>query len=136
MSPAAGRVLVDTSAWIDALREDGDPQVRSAVKELTSDGLAVLCDVVRLELWNGAGGSAEVRMLRELERELECVPTTDEVWRRAIELARACRSRGLSVPAVDLLVAACADGHGLDLLHHDAHFDSIAQAKAARRGDR
>jgi predicted nucleic acid-binding protein len=131
MSAATTRVLVDTSAWIDALREDGDERVRDTVKELTSDGLVVLCDVVRLELWNGAGGAAESRMLRDLERELECVPTTEQVWRTSIELARACRAHGLTIPAVDLLVAACADCHGLRLVHRDAHFDEIARIKGA-----
>ena len=121
------RVLVDTSAWIDALRGDGDREIRDAVKELTADGEAVLCDIVRLELWNGTSGVAEARMLRDLERELECVPTTAAVWAAARDLARACRARGVTVPATDLLVAACADAHGLGLLHHDAHFDLIAR---------
>ncbi|HEX2465378.1 MAG TPA: PIN domain-containing protein [Thermoanaerobaculia bacterium] len=127
------RVLVDTSAWIDALRQDGDRAIGDTVRELTADGLAVLCDVVRLELWNGAGGEAEVKLLRELERDLECVATTDRVWARAIELARASRAKGLTIPATDLLVAACAREHGLDLVHHDAHFDQIQRVHGTVR---
>jgi predicted nucleic acid-binding protein len=127
------RALVDTSAWIDALRQDGDRAIASTVKELTADGQAVLCDVVRLELWNGAGGGAEAKLLRELERELVCVPTTAEVWARARDLARLCRAKGLIVPATDLLVAACADEHDLDLVHHDSHFDQIRRADTAAK---
>jgi len=127
------RTLVHTSAWIDALRRDGDPAIAAQVKELTADGEAVLCDLVLLEMWNGAGGEAETKILRELERELECVPTTDEVWRAARDLARRCRSKGLSVPAADLLVAACAAEHGLALVHHDAHFDQIARVRVAAK---
>ena len=123
----ANRVLIDSSAWIDALREDGDPSIRNTVRDLTADGLAVFCDIVRLELWNGAGGVAEAKMLRGLEREIECVPTTAEVWQVAFDLARDCRARGITVPATDLLVAACAARHGLALLHHDALFDQIAR---------
>lgn len=124
----ASRVLVDTSAWIDAFRSDGDQSIRDAVSRVTADGIAVLCDLVRLELWNGARGTAERRMLRELENELECLPTTDQVWQGAITLASACRKRGWTVPATDLLVAACAEHHSADLLHHDAHFDQIVSA--------
>ena len=127
------RWLVDTSAWIDALRRDGDGELRDTVKELTADGLAVLCDIVRLELWNGVGGPAEARMLREMEQELECVPTTDEVWLTATDLARACRAQGVSVPATDLLIAATAERHGLRLLHQDTHFDQIARAAGASK---
>ncbi len=56
MTPA---VLVDTSVWIDALHRDGDPEVRAPVRRATAEGEAVLCDLVRLELWNGAGGAEE-----------------------------------------------------------------------------
>jgi predicted nucleic acid-binding protein len=103
------------------------------VKELAADGQAFMCDIVRLELWNGAGGDAEVKLLRELERELECVPTTAAVWSRARDLARLCRSKGVTVPATDLLVAACAQENDLDLVHHDTHFDSIRRAEATAK---
>ena len=127
------RTLVDTSAWIDALRRDGDARIGAAVRELTADGEAVFCDMVLLELWNGAGGEAETRLLAELERELECVPTTPEVWRRARLMAKDARATGLTVPATDLLIAACAREHDLDLIHHDAHFDRL-RAAPRRRG--
>lgn len=128
------KVLVDTSSWIEALRESGNAEMREAVRTVTAEGNAVLCDLVRLELWNGARGQAEQRMLRDLERELECVPTSSEVWQTARSLARACRRKGLTVPATDLLIAACADHHGLSLLHLDSHFDQIAQTLRREAG--
>ena len=124
-----GRVLVDTSAWIDALSKDGDREVRAAVHAVMAEGTAVLCDMVRAELWNGARGRAEQAMLRELDKELECVTTSPHVWEAAVELARACRRKGVTLPATDLLIAACADYHSLGLLHHDRHFDEIARAR-------
>ncbi|MCP3958335.1 MAG: PIN domain nuclease [bacterium] len=129
MAAGTSRVLVDTSAWIDALRPDGDRTVRASVRAVTSEGTAVLCDMVLLELWNGARGDAEAKVLGQLERDLESVATTAEVWRAAIDMARACRRRGITVPATDLLIAACAQEHGLTLLHRDAHFDLVADAK-------
>lgn len=70
----ADRILVDTSAWIDALRRDGNPAVRSSVRAATAEGRAVFCDLVLLELWNGAHGPGEQRVLRELERDLKRSP--------------------------------------------------------------
>ena len=125
----AGRVLVDTSAWIDALRRDGNPEVRALVRAATAEGRAVLCDLVLLELWNGAHGSGEQRLLRELERDLEKVPTSLAVWETASQLARNCRKAGISAPATDILIAACAQHHGLEILHRDAHFDYIARVR-------
>ncbi len=89
----------------------------------------MLCDLVRLELWNGAGSAKEQRLLRELEEQLETVPTTPEVWGLARELARLARSKGVTVPATDLLIAACAEHHRLDLIHHDGHFDQLKKLR-------
>jgi predicted nucleic acid-binding protein len=126
----AERVLVDTSAWIDALRRDGDPDVRAAVTSATAEGRAVLCDLVLLELWNGAHGASEQRLLRELERDLEKVPTPAAVWEAASDLARTCRRAGVSAPATDILIAACAEFHKLEILHRDSHFNYIARARS------
>ena len=106
------RTLVDTSAWIDALRRDGDERIGAAVRELTADGEAVFCDLVLLELWNGAGGDAETRLLAELERELECVPTTPEVLGGALGGWPRTRAQWDS-PSLRpiLLIAACALEH-------------------------
>jgi predicted nucleic acid-binding protein len=124
-----GRILVDTSAWIDALRRDGDPSMRASVRAATAEGRAVLCDLVLLELWSGAHGPSEQRLLRELERDLEKVPTPPAVWEAAFELARTCRRAGISAPATDILIAACAAHHKLEILHRDSHFDYIARAR-------
>jgi predicted nucleic acid-binding protein len=128
----AGKVLVDTSAWVETLRPDGDPAVRAAVSLATDDGRAVLCDMVLLELWNGAGDARDERLLRGLERLVPRVPTSEEVWQRARDLARECRKAGLTLPGADLVIAACARIHGLGLLHRDAHFDRLAEVVADR----
>lgn len=122
------RYLVDTSAWIETLRASGDLAVRAEVSILTADDRVVLCDQVRLELWNGAAGADERRLLRNLEEHLGSVPTTPDVWALARVIARSLRDRGVTIPAADVLIAACARHHGLGLIHRDAHFDLIAAA--------
>jgi predicted nucleic acid-binding protein len=125
---AGSGVLVDTSAWIETLRPDGDAKIRSAVSEAADAGRAHLCDMVLLELWNGAGNPHEKSILRNLERLVPTLPTTEEVWGKARDLARECRGAGLTLPGADLVIAACARVHGLALLHKDAHFDRLAAA--------
>lgn len=87
--------------------------------------------MVRVELWNGARSSKDHRLLREMEEQLETVPTTPEVWALARELARLARSKGLTVPAADLVIAACAEHHRLGLIHHDTHFEQLAKLRGA-----
>jgi predicted nucleic acid-binding protein len=123
---ASRRFLVDTSAWIEALRTSGDPAVRARISALTADDKVVLRDQVRLELWNGARSTADHRLLRHLEQQLEVVPTSPEVWMLACDYARAARVQGVTLPAADLLIAACANYHGLGLIHQDAHYERLA----------
>jgi predicted nucleic acid-binding protein len=125
----ANRVLVDTSAWIETLRRNGDPEVRASVRTATREGRAVLCDLVLLELWNGAQGADEHRLLRELEMTVEKVPTSPAVWEAASDLARICRRAGVSAPATDILIAACAEHYKLEILHRDSHFNHIARVR-------
>jgi hypothetical protein len=84
--------------------------------------------MVRLELWNGAGGDREKKILRDFERLVPELDITPNVWSAACELARACRAAGVNVPATDLLIDACAREHGAALEEADGDFDLIARA--------
>ena len=81
--------------------------------------------MVRLELWNGAGGEREKKALRDFERLLPELEIDADVWRGAYELARKARSGGVSIPATDLLIAACAKRHEVDLEHSDSDFAQL-----------
>ena len=120
-------LLVDTSSWIHLLRPNGDPTVRTRVERALQAGEACWCPMVRLELWNGAGGEREKKALGDFERLLPELEIDDEVWRGTYELARKARSAGVSVPATDLLIAACAKRHDADLEHSDSDFTQLAK---------
>jgi predicted nucleic acid-binding protein len=121
-------VLVDTSAWVHFLRPDGDAGVRARVEAALRAGAACWCALVRLELWNGAGGERERRVLREFDRLIPELAISAEVWTGAFDLARRCRAAGVTVPASDLLIDACARHHRAALEHADGDFDLIAKA--------
>ena len=121
-------VLVDTSSWIHMLRTKGDAAVRARVEALLQSGTACWCPMIRLELWNGAGGDREKKALRDLDRLLPELPITEEVWATANGLARTLHARGASVPSTDILIAACARHHGAGLEHADSDFEQIAEA--------
>lgn len=127
-------VLVDTSSWIHFLRPDGDRDVRARVEGVLQAGTARWCPLVRLELWSGAGGDREKKVLREFTRLVPELPITPEVWDASYDLARSCRAAGVTVPASDLLIAACARHHGASIEHADGDFDRIAGVTAQESG--
>ena len=47
-------LLVDTSAWIHFLRPDGDSDIAREVETALAGGAAFWCQMIQLELWNGA----------------------------------------------------------------------------------
>ena len=119
--------LVDTSSWVEALRSDGSSDVRQRVRQLLIEGQAAWCDLVSLELWNGARGEYEKKKLAELEKEIPCLSTTDGVWRLARELAKKSRDAGKTAPAADLVISACGLFHKVEIEHCDQHLDFILQ---------
>jgi predicted nucleic acid-binding protein len=122
--------MVDTSCWTHQLRVKGDPAVRERVERLLREGEAAWCAPVRLELWAGVGNDVERRVLREYEQVIPELPVTDEVWQSACELAELGRRHGKRFPVTDLLVAACAWAHGVQIEHADRHFEQLAQLRS------
>lgn len=118
-------VLIDTSSWIEALRLTGRSDIRNEVENLMIDGRAAWCDMVAVELWNGARGSYERQKLSELEEEIICLETTPEVWQTARFLAQRCREAGHTVPSADLVITASALVNNADIEHCDSHIDLI-----------
>ena len=120
--------MVDTSSWIEQLRRDGDADVRARVEALLASGEAAWCPVVELELWNGARGDREFAAIAKMVETLISLEVDADVWSTANTMARSCRGRGITVPATDIIVAACSKRHGVQLEHHDRHFDLIEPA--------
>ncbi len=126
-------VLIDTSSWIEALRVTGKREVRERVMNLMVEGRAAWCDMVAIELWNGARGDYERQRLSELDKEITCLQITLEVWQKARVLAQQCRLSGQTVPSADLVIAACALSHHADIEHQDDHMDFILTVNSDRR---
>ena len=123
-------ILIDTSSWIHLLRPDGDPEIRSRVEATLRSGDACWCPIVQLELWNGARGGREQQVLRRFAEVLPVLPMDGDVWSVAYDLARRARSRGVTVPATDVAIAACARRHGARLESADRDFELLAGVTA------
>ena len=95
MIAARSLVLIDTSAWVEAMRQRGDEKIRGEVYALIEQGRAAWCHVVRLELWAGAH-SRELPRLEEFRVTIRDLEITEAVWEGAYALARSSRAKGLT----------------------------------------
>ncbi len=119
-------ILVDTSAWVEFLRDTGSPTcVR--VDEMLGSPMAT-CDPIRMEVLAGARDESHLHSLRRLLAGAAVLPTTPATYEHAAVLYRACRRQGETVRKIlDCLIAAAAIEAGVPLLHADADFDVLAR---------
>ncbi len=118
--------LVDTSVWARKRQPGIRPWFDSAIVE----GDIAMCDVVALELLHSASTAA---IYRAVEANLAALPQlamgadtferARTIYRRLAELGNALHR---SVKHADVLIAACADVHGITLVHYDHDYDAIA----------
>jgi predicted nucleic acid-binding protein len=62
---------------------------------------------------------------RDLERALPELKIDEDVWAASFDLARRARSKGITVPATDILIVACALHHGAEIETSDSDFDAL-----------
>lgn len=125
MSPA--HHLIDTSAIarIFAAPEEHEEWRRALIL-----GTVAVCPITELEfLYSARSARDRDRMVDRLNRLLLPVTLDEHHFARAWEVQRLLAANGehRSAGPVDLLVAACAEGHGLTLLHDDNDFETIAR---------
>jgi len=119
-------VLVDSSAWIEALRRNGDLRVKLAVEGLLDAYEAQWCTPIRLEVLGGARREERTR-LGHWFSVIPYRPVRDEDGERAIALAWRLRDGGLTVPWLDVLIASVALHDQVRVYAVDAQFQEISR---------
>ncbi len=119
-------ILVDTSAWVEFLRNTGSA-VCLRVDELLAHEIAA-CGAVRMELLAGARDESHLRSLRRLLARAAVIPILPSDFDDAAALYRRCRQRGQTVrKLIDCLIASAAIRADVPILHNDADFDVLAR---------
>lgn len=119
-------IVVDSSAWIEFLRDTGSP-VCVTVYDLLDGGVAI-CDAISMEILAGARDEHHLAQLRGLLGRATVLPTTPIDYDQAAALYRTCRRRGETVrKLIDCLIASVALRAGAEVLHADADFTALAR---------
>jgi predicted nucleic acid-binding protein len=122
-------ILIDTSAWVEFLRDTGTPVCDEVDRLLAED--VVICDAVRMEVLAGARDDAHLRRLRGLLARATTLPTEPGDYETAASLYRSCRRSGETVrKLIDCLIGAVALRHGAAVLHADSDYATLARHTA------
>ena len=119
-------ILIDTSAWIEFLRDTGSASC-NRVEALLDSEIAV-CDVIRMEVLAGARDERHLRSLRGLLARAAVLPTGPADYDDAAGLYRLCRWEGETVRRlIDCLIGSVAIRADAAVLHNDTDFDVLAR---------
>ena len=119
-------ILIDSSAWIEFLRD-----TKSATCELVTQILGTeiaTCEPISMETLAGARDEQHLANLRGLLASTTMITTQPSDYEQAAAIYRACRRHGEAPrKLIDCLIAAIAVRADATLVHADADFDAIAR---------
>lgn len=122
-----GRLLVDTSAWIVSFRTTGHDQLKKTLISALDSLSVVTTNIVILELLQGCRNKNEFDSMHSRLNALDTIAINDAVWSLAYTTGYELRRKGLTIPTVDIIIAAAAKTQNCSLLHHDKHFRSLSK---------
>ena len=121
-------LLVDTSVWSLALRRSShhlNPSEKAHVAELAeliNEGRARMIGLVRQELLSGIKSHGQFSKLLKTLRAFPDEPLSTDDYETAAALGNLCRSRGLAVSTVDMLICSVAQSRKWAVFSVDPDF--------------
>jgi hypothetical protein len=116
----SGKVLVDTSAWIDFFRKK-EPSY-SIVLELLTENRIVSAGIIVAELLQGAKTEKEAAVIKDFVHVFEFLPETPKLWEEAGELSCNMRRKGKTIGLSDCFIAVITKHYNTSLLTLDTDF--------------
>jgi predicted nucleic acid-binding protein len=124
-------ILVDSSVWIDLLRNKSTPRTQR-LRDLLNSNQAAIAPVIYQEILQGASSPENFARLRDYFSTLPFLVPLDPIgtYEHAGELYGRCRRCGITPRSPhDCLIACIAIEHGTPLLHDDKDFEAIARVE-------
>ena len=115
--------LVDSSIWIDFFR--GIASIKELLTKLIARDRVFTAGPVLFELLQGIRSPEEREQVKEALLSVNFLEITPEDWEGAALMSRELRSKGITIPMTDQLLAQLAKTHDLEIISLDPHFDQI-----------
>lgn len=127
-------MIVDTSVWIDVLRNNSTPKAEFLKKYISAGKQPYITPTILQEVLQGVSDEERYKHVKEgilANKLLTLDPVEAAIG--AAELYRSLRKKGVTIRRPnDCLIAYYALVHDLPVLHNDVDFDQIARHTALR----
>ena len=117
--------LIDSSAWIEYYRKSGDRHYKKNIITILTENKAAICGIIKTEILVHTKTKKEYRLIKSDFYGLTWFETDINVYNKASEIGFSLKKKGITIPATDLIIAACALTNNSFLLHFDKHFEQI-----------
>lgn len=131
----ANLILPDSNIYIGAARAGRDPFREFAAGIVDRDWEFATCGMIVLEVCRGQRDPNLLPRYRERFDVMIFLPTTQQIWARAAQLAWSLDRQGRVLPAQDILIAAHALQANAAVLTADTHFHHIPGLRVLDRLD-
>ena len=122
-------VLIDTSVWINLLR-DQTGSVVNDVKSIVGEEDIALTRFNQIELLQGASNETEWRLLSSYLDGQDYLEADADTWLKAGRIYYELRRRGRTIrSSIDCCIAQIAIDHRVLLIHEDRDFETIAEIR-------
>lgn len=121
------KVIIDTSAWIESFRPDGEKALGALVRDFILRVKILIPGIIIAELLRGTKNKKEYQHLDDLLKGLEYLPVSDDYWRRLSQFSFELFRKGVTVPLTDTYIALLGIENNTPILHRDKHFDLMAE---------
>ena len=122
-------ILVDTSVWIEILKDQNGDIVR-ALQDRTGSEDIVLTRFNQLELLQGAKGQKEWTLLDDYLSTQYYLEASEYTWREAARIYFELRRQGITINSpIDCCIAQIALEYDSLLLHRDKDFERVSRIR-------
>jgi len=120
-------VLIDTSVWIDYF-QTAESSHASALQFLIRDNnRAMICGIILQEVLQGIRDEKSYTLTKDRLSRLPYLEIDKDTYVYASSLYRILRTKGITVPPVDVTLAGLAVQRDIPLYTRDEHFKAIAK---------
>jgi len=118
-------VLVETSIWIEFFQHPDSLYTIKLENLIKDHNRAALCGIILQETLQGIKKGSSYEITKERLCKLPFINTERKTYLYASYLYRTLRSKGITVPSVDVTIASLAVLHKIPLFTKDSHFKII-----------
>ena len=123
-NPLNGKILVDTSVWIEFFKIDSE--IGDSLASLIINNSVIMCGIVLFELLQGVKSETERSAILNAVSELPYIEMNNILWQKSSLLSTSLRKNGITLPVSDILIATIALEHNISIFTLDKHFESIS----------